>query len=170
MSTGFRRQSGFTLMELVIVCLLAGIFLTVAVPTVRNTLLVDQLDSTARKIIGTVGELRNLAVREHTPHLLHFDLQENRLWYELDGSIDTFENDEQEKKGLELPDDVRLVRVLASSQENASGSTVTLWISRKGYMDQTFVQLSDDKGRERTLLFSPFSGSPRIYDEFVEDE
>ena len=157
-------------MELVIVCMLAGIFLTVAVPTLRNTLLVDQLDSAARRIVGTVRELRQLAAREHASYLLHFELQENRIWYELDGSVDTFAEGEQEEKGLQLPEGVRLTGVLPASQENGGGSRVTLWISQKGYMDRTFVHLSDDDGRKRTLLFSPFAGSARIVDEFVEAE
>lgn len=163
---GGGRESGFTLMELIIVCLLAGIFLTVSIPTLRNNLLINELESTARKIIGTVGELRNLAVRQHTPYLLHFDLDGNRLWYEPDGSRDLF--DEEPQNVLQLPDDVRFADVHPFSQEKNNGGEVILWISKKGYMDQTVVHLSDSSGDSLSLLFSPFSGSARVYDEYIE--
>ena len=80
----FSRERGFTLLELIVVCALAAIFLTLTIPTLRNTLLNDELDSATRKITGTVKELRNLAVREHAPYLLHFELGEGRIWYEAD--------------------------------------------------------------------------------------
>ena len=55
---------GYTLIELSVVVLLIGMMLLIAVPQVRDTLLSDDLDAAARKLVGVAGELRNDAVRE----------------------------------------------------------------------------------------------------------
>jgi len=162
----FSRERGFTLLELIIVCALAAIFLTLSLPALRNTLLDNELDSATRKIIGTVKELRNLAVREHAPYLLHFELGEGRLWYEADDGEKT--EDVAENRSLQLPEDVKLDEVIFSSREKKSLNSATLWISNKGYMDQTTVYLSDSESRKMTIIFSPFSGSAQIYDEHVK--
>ncbi len=166
----FSRESGFTLLELIIVCALAGIFLTLSMPTLRNTLLNDELNSATRKIIGTVKELRNLAVREHASYLLHFELGEGRLWYEADDGEKT--EDMAENRSIQLPEGVKLDEVLFSSQEKNKEklSSATLWISNKGYMDQTAVYLSNSESRKVTIIFSPFSGSAQVYDEYVKAE
>jgi hypothetical protein len=155
-------------MELIIVCILAALFLTISLPTLRNNLLTDELDTAARKIIGTVQELRNLAVREHKAYLLHFDIGENRLWYELDGTRNVF-NDEP-KTGFQLPESIRLDDVQPHSQKKEDRGSVTLWISKRGYMDQTVVHISDQNGKVISLFFSPFSGSARVYNEYLEVE
>lgn len=164
----FSRERGFTLLELIIVCALAAIFLTLSLPALRNNLLNDELDSATRKIIGTVKELRNLAVRKHAPYLLHFELGEGRIWYEADDGKKT--DDAAENRSLQIPEDVNLDEVIFSSQEKESLNSATLWISSKGYMDQTAVYLSDSESRKVTIFFSPFSGSAQVYDEYVKAE
>ncbi|MEE4242838.1 MAG: hypothetical protein V2I36_15325 [Desulfopila sp.] len=159
--------AGFTLMELIVVCILLSAFLTLAVPALRNTLYVDELGTSARKIVGAVQELRHLAVREHKAYLLHFDLDANRIWHEPDGTLDPFA--EEPKNGLTLPDGISFRSVVSHSESVGSSGKKTLWISQRGYMDQTFVHLSDSSGNTLTLLFSPFSGSARVYDGYVED-
>lgn len=156
------------MLELIIVCALAAIFLTLSMPTLRNTLLNNELDSATRKIIGTVKELRNLAVREHAPYLLHFELGEGRIWYEADDGEKT--EDMSKNRSIQLPDDVKLDEIIFSSEEKESLNSATLWISDKGYMDQTTVYLSDSESRKVTIIFSPFSGSARVYDEYVKAE
>lgn len=160
--------SGFTLMELIIVCSLVGLLLSFALPSMKNNLLTNPLDSTARKLIGTVKELRNTALREHKAYLLHFDITGNTIWYEEDGRLNPF-NDEPENL-TKLPDDVRLEGVHMRNSEKTSVGEATLWISKKGYMDETAVYLANGEGSEMTLLFSPFSGAATIYDRHVDIE
>ena len=161
-------ETGFTLMELIIVCTLAGLFLSISIPTLRNNLYVNQLDTTARKIMGTVQELRNLAVRDHKAYLLHFDIGESEYWHEADDTINPF--GDEPKTVSSLPEGVRFSDVQTHFQGTNTSGVVTLWISKQGYMDQTVVHLSDDGGKSLTLMFSPFSGSARVYDDYVEAE
>ena len=75
----------------------------------------------------------------------------------------------RKKNGLTLPDGISFRSVISHSESVGSSGKKTLWISQRGYMDQTFVHLSDSSGNTLTLLFSPFSGSARVYDGYVED-
>lgn len=161
-------QQGFTLMELLIVSVLAAIFLTLSIPALRHEMLDDELNAATRQIIGTVQEVRNLAVREHKPYLLHFELGERRLWFEAEGASDLFE--EPEVSALQLPREVRLEEVRLASQETENSRSVTLWISNKGYMDQMTVLLSDDNNRDISIVFSPFSGSAQIHESHLQAE
>ncbi len=162
-------EAGFTLMELIIVCVLVSLVLTISIPTLRNSLYTNELNSTARKIVGTVKELRNLAVRKQKSYLLHFDIDANRIWYELDDEEkDTLE--EKPETGIEFPDGVTLKDVQSHSQGKKGLGSLTIWVSKRGYMDQTVVHLSDEDDKDLTLFFSPFSGSAKVYDEYVEIE
>lgn len=162
------EEAGFTLMELIIVCTLAGLLLSISIPTLRNTLVINKLDTAARKIIGTVKELRHKAVRDHKAYVLHFDLGQQQYWYELDGKKNPF-NEEPETLS-KLPEGIAIRDVQTASQGTQNSGKVSLWISSKGYMDQTMVHLSDDDGKTLTLSFSPFSGSARVYEEYVQAE
>lgn len=169
---GCGGEDGFTLIELIIVSTLAVIFLTLSIPALKGSLLVNDLDATARKVVGLVRGVRNLAVREYVPYLIHFELEQGRIWYEPDKKDkEILETGEAE---MRLPDNVRLDKVwLASaemSDEIASQKSVTLWISRQGYMDQMAVHVSDDNNQNVTIIFSPFSGSASVYGEYVEVE
>ncbi len=171
---GCNSEAGFTLMELIIVCVIISLVLTISIPTLRNSLYTNELTSTARKIIGTVKELRTLAVREHKPYLLHFDIDKNYIWYEPDDGLDFDDGldifDEEAPTGLQFPSDIRIEDVHAHSQGKISLGSVVLWVSKRGYMDQTAVHLSDSDDARLTLFFSPFSGSAKVYDDYVEIE
>lgn len=155
-------------MELIIVCVLISLVLSISIPTLRNSLYTNELTSTTRKIIGTVKELRNLAIREQQPYLLHFDLDNNSIWYKPDDGKDLL--DEKDKTTLQFPSDIILKDVQAHSQGVKSLGVMTLWISKRGYMDQTVIHLSDAGDKDITLFFSPFSGSAKVYEEYVEIE
>lgn len=162
------NEAGFTLMELMIVSALAMLFLSISIPTLRNSLYTNELNATARKVVATVQELRNLAVREHKAYLLHFDLDGNRIWHEPDGTIDAF--GDEPKPTTRLPEGVQLDEIQTNSQGSVNLGTMTLWISKQGFMDQTVVYLSDGDDKIVSLFFSPFSGSARVYDEYVKVE
>ena len=61
---GSGNEAAFTLVELLVVCLLISLTLAVSVPALRDTLLTDQLKATSRKIIGAIRERREEAVRD----------------------------------------------------------------------------------------------------------
>ena len=169
-------SSGFTLLELIVVIALIGIMLVVSVPTLQNTLIDDRLKGTCRKIIGLVNSLRELAAREQQPYFLNIDRNENRIWYEKDMEVGAAEEEEgaeetEETEGrqeLNIPDEIRISEIWTRSEGEYSDDQSRIWVSSKGYMDQTVLHVTDDDDNVISLHFSPFLDNVRIYDEYTQ--
>lgn len=173
-------QRGFTLLELIVVCALIGTMLSLSIPSLRMAFFADPLKSSARKVIGLVNGVRELAVRHQRPYLLHIDEIEKRIWFEMDRDIDSQGNktqannkqplkkkamdnllsDSQEKKTLRereirLPETVKIAGVMMAEEDSSQEQTV-IWVTKQGYMKQTLVRLEDDGGKGINIRFFPF--------------
>ena len=160
---------GFTLLELIIVSILIGIMLVVSIPTLRNTFIDDQLNSTSRKIIGFVNGVRELAAREQQPYFLYIDMTEDRIWYEKDMKAEIKEEVEEkmeDRQRLNFPAEVRISEIWTRSEGVYSDDQNRIWVSPKGYMDQTVLHLTDETS-VISLHFFPFLKSVGIYDEYT---
>jgi len=166
-------SSGFTLLELIVVIALIGIMLVVSIPTLQNTLLDDRLKGTCRKIIGLVNSVRELAAREQHPYFLNIDKNENRIWYEKDVEVEAAEEEgvTEETEGrqeLNIPDEIGVSEIWTRSEGEFSDDQSRIWISSKGYMDQTVLHVTDDDDNIISLHFSPFLDNVRLYDEYTQ--
>ena len=181
-----KDSRGFTLMELIVVCTLMGIMLVVSVPTMRNSLMGDELRSTSRKIIGFVKGVRELAVREQQAYFLNIDANENRIWHEKDEvggekkenkktekseRSDRSEDDEDDdEKGVTLPDALKISEIWTKTEGVYSSDQHRIWISKKGYMDQTVLHLTDDESNVISMHFSPFLSEVEVFGEYTPAE
>jgi len=159
------NSRGFTLLELIVVCFLIGIMLVVSVPTLKNTFVDDPLKATARKIIGFINGVRELAAREQQPYFLFFDRGDTLVRYEKDIPAGLKETKEV-KQELDFPAEVKLSEIWTQSEGVYGDDQNRIWISPKGYMDQTVLHLAD-KTRVMSLHFSPFLESVTIYDKYT---
>jgi len=157
---------GFTLLELLVVCLLISISLAFSVPTLRGALVTDKLAAGARKLISLIGSGRSKAVISQEAQVVLFDLAEQKVWYQTAAERDD-EGDEQTGKGssVTLPEGVRIDAIkqaTGSSEHNPAADG--LWVSKQGYMDETTIRLVDAKHRSMTLRIFPFIFKIRIDD------
>lgn len=161
---------GFTLLELIVVCTLIGIMLTISVPSLRSAFFTNPLKSTARQVVGTINEVRQKAVRNQEPYNLHFSQIENRIWYEKihrDQEEDPEENEEKPRlEELLFPESVQLSKIWLKESGISSSSETTLYISKKGYMEHTAILLSDDFDNSLSVQCYPFTDPMTVSDEF----
>jgi len=173
-------QRGFTLLELIVVCALIGTMLSLSIPSLRLAFFTDPLKSSARKVIGLVNGVRELAVRHQRPYLLHIDEIDKRIWFEMDrdidapGSktrigknqplkkkaIDNLLSDGQDKntareREIRLPEMVKIAGVMMAGEDSSQEQTV-IWVTKQGYMKQILVRLEDDGGKSINIRFFPF--------------
>lgn len=163
-----RGEGGFTLLEMIIVCVLIGLMLSLAVPTMRNAIFTDPLKSSSRKIIGLVSGVRELAVRNQQPFLLHINEGENRLWFEKE--VDTGKIEEeitQQDSQLLLPDTVKISGLWIGGDQTVLRDNSAIWISKQGYMQRTAIRIENDDGDMLTLQFFPFLDSVEISDQLA---
>ena len=152
---------GFTLLELIVVCTLIGIMLSFSVPSLRMALFSDPLKSTARNLIGLTNGVRQLAIRQQQPYLLHIDESEKRIWFDQEVKSETVETEETEEfkdrrgKALRLPETVSITGVWVAEDRRTQDQT-ELWISKQGYMERTRIGLEDDEGNRLVVQFYPF--------------
>lgn len=164
------NRKGFTLLELIIVLVLIGLLLVVSVPALRNTMIDDPLKSTARKLIGTIDNIRDNAVREQQGYLLYIDLDGNRLWQLRESEVKPGEVTPPETGIFTPGGDVRLRDVWAKTTGTVSRGIAELWVSRQGYVDQTIIHLENGEGETLSLVVSTFLPGIEVRDGYYEPE
>lgn len=155
-------EKGFSLVELLVVCALLSIMVSLSVPALRDTLFNDPLKSTVRKTIGLVNGIRELALRTQQPYFLYISRQENRLWYQQD--VPTEDGEHQAKGLLQIPKGIRIQEILSAGKDLSAMEQVTVWITRQGYMHETRIRFADDAGHTLTVQFLPFVDSMQVTD------
>ena len=167
---GERGDSGFTLLELIIVCALMGFLLAVSVPAFRDTLLDDPLRSGGRKMIGYIQGVREKSVREQQPYLLFFDIDGRRVYHLTESDAGAESHDLTGKNILELPENVKIADVWSKRFGTVNSGVPELWISRQGYIDRSVIHLESKDGETVSLVLETFL--PKIYvkDDYFEAE
>jgi len=155
-------QSGFTLIELVVVITLLAIFVLLSLP-----LLANQGDGgerrALRRLAGNVKLLYNEAALTRDEHLLTFDLE--------NGTFSAFRMERSGNQVEKVPvGDARSLAPLRIDQVQVVGKgrfrsgEVTVRIYPQGWMEEVWLQLVNEDNQTKTLNFVPMTGSTRIYD------
>ena len=165
-----KGQQGFTLLELIIVCLLISVSLAFSVPNIRKALVIDQLAASSREIIAIIKEVRTLAAQEQQPYLLYFDLNGKKIWYEPDIGEEDKKEPEPPSPTIELLPSVHFQDIVCGTAEKIISGEVSLWINKQGYMDQTILHLADDEDNIISLVLSPFLSNIKAYDTYISME
>ena len=151
------------------VIVLIGLMLTLTVPRLRESLLTDTLKSTVRKMVGTVKYLRNEAVRERRPYVLHFDFESVSFWADYPDMTEE-ERTEAKKQAFSFPKEVLLMDVWSKGEGKKGDGEAQILFSERGYVKQSAIHIGSEDGRKYTLVLSPFLGRVQVLEEYVEFE
>ena len=158
-------QQGFTLIELIVVCALIAIMLSLSVPSLRSTIVNDPLKTTVRKSIGLVREVREKAARQHQPYLLHVNHIENAIWYEEERVAADASEDETEPDKWELADYVRISGLWVAKERKSALEDTVIWISPEGYLENTLISFEDEDGRTLAVEFQTFLDEAILHEQ-----
>jgi len=161
------RDKGYTLIELTVVMVLIGLMLAISIPRVRFSLVTDNLKSTTRRIIGIVRDIRNEAITGQKAYLFHLDLEANRLWVEFAGMGEE-ERTVAQERSFTFPNDIKILDVWQRTKGKQIDGEVAIRFSKKGYVDYTVIHLGAEDGREFTIVLSPFLGTIKSYEKYVD--
>jgi len=158
---------GYTLVELTVVIFLIGLVLALTVPRVQHTLFSDDLKAATRRMIGTVRTLRENAVRDQKAYMLHFDMGLNRFWVSWD-AMTAEEHAEARQNASPLSGGIRVVDVYYKGSGKKDVGDATIRFTKQGYVQQAVIHLGASDGRTYSLVLSPFLGTVKTYDSYVE--
>ncbi len=157
---------GYTLIELIVVLVLLGLMLGLAVPKFRQAVLSDSLNATSLRIIGLVENLRERAISDQVSYVLHLDMREKKLWtFASDASEE--EQETARERAHQLPADVKIEDIWSWSSGKLYDEA-TIHFSKKGYIEQSMIHLQSEDGRQLSLELTPFLGSIKIHDGYVD--
>ena len=161
------KTSGFTLIELSVVILLAGLLITLTIPRFQTLTISDHLKSSTRKLVILIDNLRNEAVRNHRDYKLIFDLSENSYWVENSEMTDLDRLKAHETRS-KFPEDIKILDILFIGGEKQTSGEANVRFYRKGYIQPSLIHIADDHKREFTISLSPFLGEVKVMEEYVD--
>lgn len=164
--TASLNGKGYTLIELIVVIILLGLIFGLILPKFQGSVMRDSLDASSLRIIGLVENLREKAISDQVSYILNFDIREKKLWY-----FSTTASEEEQEWAMErayyLPDEVEIEDIWTwSSGKHYDDATIIF--SRKGYIEQSMIHLQSEDGRQLSLELTPFLGSIKIHDGYVD--
>lgn len=160
-------NDGFTLLELIVVCVLIGLMLALAVPSLRTAIVDKPLPTASRRIKGMIEGVRESAVRHNEPYMVFIDLGEQQLWYQRESEIIS-DNEEYEPVKLAIEDPVEIADVWTISQGLVGAGLIELYITKAGYVERSVIHLQADNINKQSLLLLPFFPEVELRDGYFD--
>lgn len=175
-------ETGFTLLELIVVMVLISLTATFTLPKIQSSLYPDELQAAARRFVDMVTETGQEARSKKTALEIRFDTADNMFTVmpaaseaadaaELRLSLATEEDREKLNLKLKmgLDESVQMTGIrTVHGQSDADASVIRF--SSRGYTDKTAVHFRDDNGDELSVMISPFLGATRVLEGYVSLE
>jgi prepilin-type N-terminal cleavage/methylation domain-containing protein len=165
----WNRPAGFTLIEIVLVLFLLGLFSALTLPMITG-IGQDGLSASARRLAGTVKYLYNESVLNQQEYRLIFHLDQESYEVRLlkpDGEL-------VEVKGIgasrRLQGEARFEDISVAGKGKFTSGEVTAVIHPQGWLPETVVHLDNGGGRKMTLRIMPFTGATEVYEGYREFE
>ena len=161
----FVGSSGFTLLELLVVIILAGLILALAVPSMRDTLTGDKLHKTSRLLIGMERKLRGEAVCDQIDYILCLDLPNSAYWV-VTSDMTSEKQDEIKKRPQHLPSDVVILDIVGENNKK-SADEARIKFGKNNICSPAVIHLAYEEDK-MTIVINPFLGVTDIYDKYVD--
>lgn len=165
---GKSSDSGFTLLELIVVITLLSLILFFTVPRFQTAVFSDPAQKAYRQLIYQIKSLKEKAVEEQTTLILNFDVDNGKIWVTTE-TMDEDQMTDQMEKATVLPEDIRLMDIVTPGKGMISSGTAQIRFYAKGYSDKALIHIEGEDG-QMTLLVEPFLSRVKIDENYKEFE
>ena len=165
-----KKQSGFTLLEILIVILIIGAFFAVAVPKFQDMTQVN-LKSASRNLTATIKYLYNEAAFKKNIYRLAFDIENGEYWVETLQDNEFSLSGESSQERHRLPNgvyfkDVVTERTLDKNPLDEENEYILFLPT--GFVEPAVIHIYTDDEIYYTLATKPYTGGTKVYDEYVD--
>ena len=160
------KNSGYTLIELVVVISLISILLFFAIPRVQDTFLTDNTKKFSRWFITTIRNLKAAAVRDQKRYILNINIDAGRFWVTSD-SMSEEELQDAANAGYSLSDDVRIIDIEFPLKGKITGGQAEISFYKADYSDKAMIHIEDDSRKQMSFSVEPFLSGVRLYEKYI---
>ena len=164
----FLQNSGFTLIELIVVISLFGLMLFFSLPRLQDNPFLDDKKESARWLIGKVQLLKENAIRNQKQYTLHFDLDGSRLW-ETNESMSQEDIESAALNSKVLPGDLQIIDVEYPTKGKIEYGLAEITFYKAGYTDKALIHLQDGD-TNLSFLIEPFLSGVQFFDIYASFE
>lgn len=170
------RSEGFTLLELMIVAVILGLFWASAGIRLDGAVSGGDLGLAARRLSGEIRELRGRAAHGHKEQVLVVHLTRNRYWpseSREDAEESAFEwlnhaDDSIPENAAALPRGVFFDRAAVLGEETRREGLAEIRFFANGCVERSLLTIRNEKGRSLTLEIHPLTGRVELHEGTVE--
>ncbi len=179
LSTGVlkeNRLSGFTLLELLVVLFLLGLFSALISVRIEGVVSGGDLRLATRLIIGEINELRGKAAYTRKDQELGFNLDENSF-YPIESEPEDeepfgwlSEKNDSELNARKVPDGVKIDVLVIFSKGKVQEGEAKIKFYANGCIEKSLIHLRNERDNVYTLEINPLTGRVRVYDRYVDQQ
>lgn len=161
----FCKNSGFTLIELIVVIALMGLMLVFSLPRLHNNPFLDDTKKSSRWLINKVRTLKESAMRDQKRYTLHFDLDSGRVW-ETNEAMSPEDIEGTVMDSYALPDDLRIIDIEYPSKGKIYSGQAEITFYKAGYTNKALVHMQDDD-TYLSFLIEPFLSNVQFFEKYA---
>ncbi|MBU0995646.1 MAG: type II secretion system GspH family protein [Proteobacteria bacterium] len=156
-----KYNSGFTLVELIVVMTLISMMLSVTLPRLQGALFSGGTKQAFRTIILKIKALKENAVIDQRTYTLHVDMDNDTLWMSHDAMTEEELLRERENQ-VKLSDGLIIVDVEYPGEGLMSQGEVEIGFYKKGYSDTAIIHLSDGGDEYYSFFIESFLSGTKL--------
>ena len=167
---------GFTLLELVVVLLILGVFISVIPLRIESFFTGGDLQVAGRMIAGRIQELRGRAASSRIPQMLGLDIDRNEIYAVEDagsgrqGSTGLIPAAQAEPRRFSIPDGVRIEDVVVRGRGKTQMGEARIRFFANGTAERALIHLRSEPDMVVTLAVNPLTGEVKIHDRYIEEK